>query len=177
MFLGVRLIGLTRLDAAFTALPGVIQDKLRVFMAQFTIALRGQVKTNILDRFKVVTGEFPEAVQSESVESIGSITGRVFIDSLPWAAIQERGGKTPPHTITPAAANALAFLMPARLGFSKGNQSSAYVFAKQVNHPGSDIPERSYMRLALVQMRAPFEGGIREVVNQSISDSFSVAAE
>ena len=67
--------------------------------------------------------------------------------------------------------------MPARLGFSKGNQSSAYVFAKQVNHPGSDIPERSYMRLALVQMRAPFEGGIRQVVDQSINESFSVAAE
>lgn len=177
MLLGVRLIGLTRLDAAFTALPATIQDKLRIFMGQFTIALRGQVKSNIVERFKVVTGEFPEAVQSESVESIGSITGRVFIDSLPWAAIQERGGKTRPHTITPAAADALAFLMPARLGFSKGNQSSAYAFAKQVNHPGSDIPERSYMRLALVQMRPSFEGGIREVVNQSISESFSVAAE
>jgi hypothetical protein len=175
--LGVRLIGLTQLKASFDQFPATLQDRLRIFMARFTLQLRDQVRSNILSRFKVVTGEFPDAVQSESVETLGGVTGRVFIDSLPWAAIQERGGKTHPHTISPAGASALAFLMPSRLGFSKGNQASAYVFAKQVNHPGSDIPERSYARLALVQMRAPFEGGIREVVNQSINESFSVAAE
>jgi hypothetical protein len=124
-------------------MPVTVQDKLRIFMARFTILLRDQVKTNIMDRFKVVTGEFPQAVQSEQIEQPGSVTGRVFIDTLPWAGIQERGGKTPPHVIQPATANALAFLMPARLGFSSGSKSSALMFAQKINHPGSTIPERT----------------------------------
>lgn len=175
--LGVRLIGLAQLQASFDQMPVTLQDKLRVFIARFTLMLRDQVRGNILERFKVITGEFPESVQSQQIEQPGLITGRVFIDTLPWAAIQERGGQTRPHTITPATAQVLAFLMPARLGFSGGPKSNALVFAKQVNHPGSNIPERSYMRLALVQMRAPFEGGIREVVNASINESFSAASK
>lgn len=175
--LGVKLVGLRQLQASFDQLPTTLQDRLRIFMARFIILARDQVKTNIAQRFRVVTGEFPEAVQSQQIEEVGSVTGRVFIDTLPWAAIQERGGRTRPHTIEPAAANALAFLMPGRLGFSGGPKGSSLVFAKKINHPGSDIPERSYMRLALVQMRAPFEGGIREVVNSSVNESFSATAQ
>lgn len=174
---GIKLVGLRQLQASFDQLPVTLQDRLRIFIARFTLMARDQVKGNISERFQVVTGEFPQAVQSEQIEQTGSVTGRVFIDTLPWAAIQERGGRTRPHTIEPAAANALAFLMPSRLGFSSGSQASGFVFAKKINHPGSNIPERSYMRLALVQLRSPFEGGIREMVNASINDSFSVAAE
>lgn len=174
--LGIRLIGLVQLQARLDHMPVTLQDKLRIFMARFTILLRDRVKANIVERFKVVTGIFPGSVQSEQIEQIGSITGRVFIDTLPWAAIQERGGITRPHVIEPATASALAFLMPARLGFSGGPKGSALAFAQKVNHPGSNIPERTYMRLALVQMRAPFEGGIREVVDQSIAENFSGAA-
>lgn len=171
--LGVKLVGLRQLQASFDQLPVTVQDRLRIFIARFTLMVRDQVKSNISERFRVVTGEFADAVQSEQIEEVGSVTGRIFIDTLPWAAIQERGGRTSPHTIEPAAAGVLAFLMPSRLGFSGGAKASAFVFAKKVNHPGSNIPERSYMRLALVQMRAPFEGGIREVVNGSVSESFS----
>lgn len=173
MAINVQLIGLTKLQATLDAMPGAVQDKLRIFMARFTLMVRDRVKANIIERFKVVTGEFPEAVQSEQTETIGSIEGRIFIDTLPWAAIQERGGVTPPHTIYPATKNALAFLMPGKLGFSGGPKGSALVFAKQVNHPGADIPERTYMRLALVQMRAPFVGGIRDVVNSAIDENFA----
>jgi hypothetical protein len=173
----VKLVGLTQLQANMRKMPTVLQDRLRIFMARFSLTVRDRVRANILERFKVVTGLFPEAVQVEQIETPGSITGRIFIDTLPWAAIQERGGKTSPHVIEPATANVLAFLTPAKLGFSGGPASNALVLAKRVNHPGSDIPERSYARLALVQMRAPFEGGIRQVVDASLNESFAVAAE
>lgn len=172
-FLGVRLIGLAQLNASFDQMPVTLQDRLRIFMARFTLMLRDRVKANILERFRVITGMFPEAVQSQQIEEVGRVIGRVFIDTLPWAAIDEYGGVTRPHTITPSSAAVLSFLMPHRLGFSGGVKASAYVFAKKVNHPGSNIPERTYMRLALVQMRAPFEGGIRELVNASINENFS----
>lgn len=173
MLVDVKLLGLTALQARFDQMPPVLQDRLRIFMARFTIQTREQVKSNIVERFKVVTGAFPAAVQSQQIEQVGSVTGRIFIDSLPWAAIQESGGKTRPHTIVPSAASVLSFLMPSMMGFSGGPKASAFVFAKRVNHPGSNIPERTYMRLALVQMRAPFEGGIREMVDTSINEIFS----
>jgi hypothetical protein len=175
--LDVKILGLTKLQASFDQITPVLQDQLRVFMARFGLMVRDRVRQNILERFKVVTGEFPSAVQVEQTETVQQVQSRIFIDTLPWAAIQERGGKTPPHTIEVRAANALAWLSPSHLGLSGGPKSSAYAFAMKVNHPGSNIPERTYMRLALVQMRQPFEGGIRELVDRSIDQTFGVAAE
>jgi hypothetical protein len=172
-----KLVGLKQLQARLDHISPALQDHLRVFMARFGIVLRNQVKTNILERFKVVTGQFPEAVQNEQIEEPGSVTHRVYIDTLPWAAIQEQGGKTSPHVIEPVNAQALAFMMPGRLGFSSGGGSNALVFAKRVNHPGSLIPERSYARLALIQQRTPFENGIRQTVDEALSESFAIAAE
>jgi hypothetical protein len=163
--LKIELLGLSQLKVSFEKMPVVVQDRLRIFIARFTLMVRDQVKINIRERFHVVQGIFPDAVQSEQTETVGTVQGRVYIDTLPWAAIQEYGGTTPPHTILPVNANVLAFMMPGRLGFSGGPKSNALAFAKQVNHPGADIPERTYMRLALVQTRAPFENGIREVVS------------
>lgn len=48
----------------------------------------------------------------------------------PYAAIHQFGGKTRPHTIRPTKGKALAF----------GGK-----FARQVNHPGSDIPARPFL--------------------------------
>lgn len=48
----------------------------------------------------------------------------------PYAAIHQFGGKTRPHTIRPTKGKVLAF----------GGR-----FARQVNHPGSDIPARPYL--------------------------------
>lgn len=174
--LDVKILGLTKLQASFDQMSPVLQSQLRVFMARFGLMVRDRVKANIIERFRVVTGQFPSAVQVEQTETTAQIQSRVFIDTLPWAAIQERGGKTPPHTIE-AKGTVLAWLSPSHMGFSGGSKASAYAFALRVNHPGSRIPERTYMRLALVQMRQPFEGGIREVVDRSLEQSFGVAAE
>jgi hypothetical protein len=173
----VQLVGLTNLGARLDAISPALQDKLRVFFARFTLGLRDQVRSNIFMRFRVRGGEFPQAVQAETIEEVGSVTGRVFIDTLPYAAIQEYGGQTAPHVIEPVTARVLAFMAPGSMGLSSGGGSNGLIFAKRVNHPGSRIPERSYMRLALVQQRAPVEGGIRDVVNEALSESFAIAAE
>jgi hypothetical protein len=175
--IGIKLIGLKKLQATIDRIPPAVQDNLRVFMARFGLQLRNQVRTNILERFKIVTGQFPEAVKVEQIEEPQSVTSRVYIDTLPWAQIQEEGGKTGPHVIEPINGKALAFMVGGPLGLSAGGGGNGLVFAKRVNHPGSLIPERSYARLALVQMRAPFERGIRETVSEAIDQTFAVAAE
>jgi hypothetical protein len=175
--IGFQLIGLKQLQAKLDRISPVIQDHLRVFMARFNLQLRDQVKTNIAERFRSGLGPLQQGVKAEQIEEPGSVTGRVYIDEVPYAAIQEYGGKTPPHVIEPVNARALAFMVGGPLGLSSGGGANALVFAKKVNHPGSLIPERSYARLALVQMRAPFESGIRQTVDEALSESFAIAAE
>ena len=58
-----------------------------------------------------------------------------------YAAIQEYGGKTRAHEILPVKAQALAFVA-----------GGAQRFARKVEHPGSLIPERSYLRSSLDEM-------------------------
>ncbi|WP_175948576.1 phage virion morphogenesis protein [Burkholderia pyrrocinia] len=53
--------------------------------------------------------------------------------NLIYAAIQNFGGQTKPHTIVPKNAKALHF---------------GGIFAKKVNHPGSKIPARPFMTMA-----------------------------
>ena len=60
-----------------------------------------------------------------------------------YAAIQEYGGKTAAHEILPDKGNVLAFLV-----------AGAMHFARRVEHPGSIIPERSYLRSSLDEMSA-----------------------
>lgn len=172
-----RLIGLTELKAKLERLAPEVCDKLRVFIARFTPQLRDQVKANIVARFNS-TGPLYQAVQSEVDEGLFDITGRVFVEGIPYARIQEEGGQTSPHVISPVKAQALAFMAGGKQGFSGGGAGGALVFAKRVNHPGSRIPQRSYARLALVQMRGAFETGIRASTVDAVREAgFALAAE
>jgi hypothetical protein len=171
----ISLVGLKELKAKLDRMSPAAQDRLRVFMARFTLTVRDQVKSNILERFKS-DGPLYQGVKSEQIEERESFTGRVYIDEIPYAAIQEYSGVTRPHVIEAVNGKALAFLSPAGLGLSSGDGSNALVMVKKVNHPGSRIPERTYARLALVQLRGDFEDGIKEVVEDGLADAFSDVA-
>lgn len=67
--------------------------------------------------------------------SVGSNVGFAHGQAVAYAAIHEFGGRTAPHLIVPKKAKALSFSMGGR-----------QVFARAVHHPGSRIPERSYLR-------------------------------
>lgn len=105
----------------------------------------------------VRSGALRRAVQMEAPIVQGSdISGRVFVTGdVKYAAIQEFGGRTPPHDIVPSKAKALAFL-------SEGKQ----VFARVVHHPGSNIPERSYMRSGLADRRDEIVEAITAAANR-----------
>jgi hypothetical protein len=78
------------------------------------------------------------------------IVGTIGAYDLPYLRIQEFGGVTSPHDILPVNAQALAFFSPGGfMPFRPGAATGDMVFAKVVHHPGSKIPERSYMRSAL----------------------------
>lgn len=74
-----------------------------------------------------------------------------------YGRIHEFGGKTPAHIIEAKKGEALAFMW-------RGKQ----VFFKKVNHPGSTMPERSYMRSGLADMRSEITLRLRAVVKDQL---------
>ncbi len=78
-----------------------------------------------------------ERTATGSAASVGSY------GDVKYAAIQEYGGKTGAHEILPVKGKVLAFLV-----------GGAMRFARRVEHPGSVIPERSYLRSSLDEMSA-----------------------
>ena len=169
------IIGLRELQAKLQRIPPDVQNRLRPFMASATIVLRNMVKGNIELRFRSI-GDLYKSVRSSMTERPGAITGRVYTQGIPYAAIQEYGGETRPHDILPVHGKALAFQMRGggyaggigsdwRRGFGRGSFETALTIVRKVKHPGSRIPQRSYAQLALFQYRVPFQDGIRQVVD------------
>lgn len=149
----VELIGQNELNAKLENLEPALQASLRTFMVAFTVRLLNQVKTNVAALFRS-TGPLYQSLSSNVDQAPGWVQGSVFTRGIPYAKIQEEGGRTAPHVIVPRTAAVLAWEGP-----------SGLVFAKRVNHPGSNITGRSYAGLALTQLRGEFEDGIRDVVS------------
>jgi phage gpG-like protein len=102
----------------------------------------------------VKTGRLRRSIFNEVTDTSTAVTGKVASSGdVKYAAIHEFGGKTPAHEILPNKAKALAFVMG-------GKQ----VFAAVVHHPGSVMPERSYMRSSLHEMEQEIRDGIRAAV-------------
>ena len=74
-----------------------------------------------------------------------------------YGAIHEFGGKTAAHEILPVKAKALHFIVGGK-----------EVFAKIVHHPGSVMPERSYMRSSLEDMKDTIIAGLKDAVLQEL---------
>lgn len=71
-----------------------------------------------------------------------------------YAAIQEYGGTTPPHTIVPVKARALAL-------------AGGGVFAR-VRHPGSRIPARPYLGSARESLHDEIVFGLKDAITTAL---------
>ena len=76
------------------------------------------------------------------VKDSGNLIEGVTGTNVVYARIHEEGGKTAPHEIRPKNTLALHFMLGGR-----------EVFAKVVHHPGSKIPQRSFLASSLREMR------------------------
>lgn len=123
------------------------------------IKLEALVKDKLSNRvLNVRSGRLRRSIQHRVISQAGLIMGQVFSSGdVKYARIHEFGGQTRPHDIFPKNAKALAFKMG-------GKQ----VFARSVRHPGSKIPERSYMRSSLGEMQLEIVRDIRLAVIRSI---------
>ena len=135
-------------DSRLVARLGAMPDKLRRALSNKTTRLRLELEARVKQKLSgevlnVRTGALRRSIFSDQTETANEISARVVQSAdVPYGRIHEYGGTTPPHDIYPTKAKALAFVMNGRL-----------TFAKVVHHPGSVIPERSFMRSSLAEMR------------------------
>lgn len=102
-------------------------------------------------------GRLASSIFGSAVVSGDLVVGTLGSKGVPYAAIQEYGGQTGPHDIMPTAARALSFIW-------HGDR----VFFSHVNHPGSKIPENSYLRSTLLDMHDVILEELREGVLRAI---------
>lgn len=141
-------------------IPERVRARLRDVVGTQTIGLRDAVKSKIGSLFKSGRGPLYQSIRAQTEEQTNvSISGTVGSEGLPYARIQEYGGTTPPHVILPKNAKVLAF--PGKDG--------KMVFTRKVNHPGSNIPSRSYLRSSLAERRLEIIGAIRTAVSDGIA--------
>lgn len=121
----------------------VYQKNLKKTVFRALTLIESEILQNLRSRsgLKVRSGSLLNSVGASkqvNVESDGTVTGQIGSQGVPYAAIHEFGGTTKPHAIEPRNKKALSF---------QGN--NGHVFARFVNHPGSKIPARPYLRPAL----------------------------
>ena len=136
--------GLDTLDNVFAILPATVQAALRTKAASLAAALTAHVVNDKLSGqvLAVKSGLLRSSISSWIEVDGDTIRSRVFVGpGVKYAAIQEYGGRTSAHDIVPNKTRALAFV-------AGGHP----VFARIVHHPGSTLPERSYLRSSLADM-------------------------
>ena len=132
---------------------GVVRDFIRSQVNDFADQTLADIGENLSNKvLHRITGRLATSFRRR-VEENGDFFNIFFGSNVPYAAIHEFGGRTPPHDIVPKRAGALAFMLG-------GKQ----IFAKVVHHPGSTIPARPYIRPAIAENRVKLEAGIRETV-------------
>lgn len=152
--------GLPQLAARFDQLPAQVQAALSAKAAELAEALRAHVADDKLSGqvLKVRSGALRASIGAEVSLDGDAVAVRVFsAGDIKYAAIQELGGRTPPHDIVPTKARALAFLAGGKT-----------VFAKIVHHPGSQIPARSYLGSALADMADEITDGLQAAVVEAL---------
>lgn len=142
--MSVALDGQDALQARLAALPAEMIAGLSAKAAILAQKLADKVKEDKLSggALQAVSGALRASIVATTVADGTSVFASVgSAGDVKYAAIQEYGGKTAAHDIVAVKAKALAFA-----------SGGATVFAKQVHHPGSTIPERSYLRASLAEM-------------------------
>jgi phage gpG-like protein len=143
-----------QLIAGLESMPTQVVAAIETKMQSITINLQRTVITEKLHGqvLKQRSGKLARSIQQESHTEGETVIGTVFsAGDVKYARIHEYGGKTPPHDIVPDKGGALAFMMGGKM-----------VFARVVHHPGSVMPERSFLRSSLAEQAEEITTGLKE---------------
>lgn len=158
--LNVRLVGDRELVARINAMPAQVRRELLRKVTELSIKLEAKVKGKVSGPvLKVRTGALRRSIFHRVEVTDTSVVGSVASSGdVKYAAIHEFGGVTKPHVIEPVKAKVLAFMVGGKR-----------VFARKVNHPGSRIPERSFLRSSLADMKDEIAVGLKDAIRKGLS--------
>ena len=142
MSINIVVVGQEQVTAHIARLDDDVRSRLTSALQDIGVSFIEYVKSNKLSGSPLTsrTGNLANSLRSEVVSTDDGISLTASANT-PYAAIQEYGGTTSPHIIEPKNKSVLRFMMNGKA-----------VFASRVNHPGSKIPSRSYMRSSLTEM-------------------------
>jgi phage gpG-like protein len=137
---------------------GAVQDALLDRAEALRVELEARIEQKLSgEELRARSGALAASIES-STEGDGSATSIVASSiGVPYAAIQEFGGKTAAHDIVAVKGKALAF------GAGGGS-----VFARRVRHPGSTIPARSYIGGSFAEMSDEIVAGLKQAVLKAL---------
>ena len=158
--LSIRITGTEAVRDRFRGLPAEVIVALTTKVYALTLELETHVKRDKLSGqvLHAITGRLRRSIHSSVTSNGDTVTGKVFSSGdVPYAAIHEFGGRTAPHDIYSVKAKALAFM-----------QNGKIAFYKHVRHPGSKIPQRSYLRSSLDDMRQHIIDEMKNAVEEAL---------
>ena len=155
-----ELEGLEEAAARLDGYPAALSAALAAKASELAAALADRVRTDKLAGGVLATRS--GALQASIVADVAADADGVLASvgsngDVKYAAIQEYGGKTAAHEILPGKTQALAFLA-----------GGAMHFARKVEHPGSLIPERSYLRASLEEMSGEIVAALADAAAEAL---------
>lgn len=166
MIVNATLIGDKELMARLEKMPQAVREALRRKVTILALKLERKVKSEKLNGqvLNRISGRLARSIAYKVDVQDNSVYGRVFSSGdVKYAAIHEYGGTTAPHLILPKKAKALAFM----------NAAGEQVFAQKVNHPGSKMPERSFLRSSLREMSSEISTEMKKAVVNTVKMGFN----
>lgn len=169
------LVGGRELVGQWRSKQAQMQAQMARVMNTLIVKLTRKIKEEKLSGqvLKNRTGTLRRSITPSISTSSNLIEGKASTNII-YAAIHEYGGVTRPHVIVPKHRLALAwvrgsFIGPIRMAtatgrFSKKQSAYPFIFARRVNHPGSHIPERSFMRSSLREMKPEILESFRNAI-------------
>lgn len=155
--------GAEALQARLDAFPALLASVLAAKARSLGEALADTVRNEKLSGqvLNARSGALRDSIGAEVASDGDEVSASVgSYGDVKYAAIQEYGGKTGAHEILPDKAKALAFLA-----------GGAMRFARRVEHPGSVIPERSYLRSSLAEMSAEILAALAAAPDETWEDA------
>src|SRR6201985_3599421 len=155
----LELDGLDETSGRLDGYPAALRAALSAKATELAAAVTDLVKNDKLSGgvLNARTGALGASIAASVTADGDSVLASVGSEGdVKYAAIQEYGGKTSADEILPVKAGVLALVA--------GNTQH---FARKVEHPGSVIPERSYLRSALGDMKDEILAALADAVAQA----------
>lgn len=156
--LPIRVEGTDQVAARLARASSEVKDRVRQAIAESAARVTAIAKDKLSDDvLHVRTGRLRRSIHFQ-VGGTPEAPSAAVGTNVEYAAIHEFGGQTKAHIIEAQRGKVLAF---------KG-ASGEMVFRAMVRHPGSRIPERSFLRSALAQEADAIRERIAAAVRESL---------